>query len=101
MGKKITCRCPCGYFFETLQDETYALAKVREHFELFHRDSLPFGITDSEAFALLKVTFEDNRAKIYQAELKATKGKVVLKLEESINEVNSTNKRSLIEAQMV
>ena len=45
---------PCGYFFGTLDDEKDALVKVRLHFDLFHKDLLPFGITDAEALALLK-----------------------------------------------
>ncbi len=54
MKKKLSGQCPCGYIFDTLDDVKDAIVEVRSHFELFHKDFLPFGITDVEALALLK-----------------------------------------------
>ncbi len=54
MKKKLSGQCPCGYFFGTFRDEKEAIVKVRLHFDLFHKDFLPFGITDAEALGLLK-----------------------------------------------
>ena len=51
---KLSGRCPCGYFFDTFNDAKAAIAEVRMHFERFHKNLLPFGITDAEALALLK-----------------------------------------------
>jgi hypothetical protein len=54
LKKKLSGRCPCGYSFGTFDDEKAAIVKVRLHFDLFHKDFLPFGITDVEALGLLK-----------------------------------------------
>ena len=51
---KLSGRCPCGYFFDTFNDAKAAIVEVRQHFERFHKNLLPFGITDAEALALLK-----------------------------------------------
>jgi hypothetical protein len=40
--------------FEGLSDEGDAIVRVRSHFEFFHKDFLPFGITNAEVLALLK-----------------------------------------------
>ena len=54
MKKKLSGQCPCGYGFGTFDDVKDAIVEVRLHFELFHKDFLPFGITNAEALALLK-----------------------------------------------
>jgi len=54
LKKKLSGQCPCGYSFGTFDDVKEALVKVRLHFEFYHKDFLPFGITDSEALALVK-----------------------------------------------
>jgi hypothetical protein len=54
LKKKISGKCPCGYFFGTFDDVKDAIVKVRLHFEFYHKDFLPFGITDAEALGLLK-----------------------------------------------
>ncbi len=54
LKKKLSGQCPCGYRFGTFDREKEAIAEVRVHFELFHKDFLPFGITDVEALTLLK-----------------------------------------------
>jgi hypothetical protein len=54
LKKKLSGQCPCGYSFGTFDYEKDALDKVRLHFDLFHKDFLPFGITDAEALGLLK-----------------------------------------------
>lgn len=51
--KKLRCTCPCGYGFETFNSEDKAIAMVQAHFNKFHMDMLPFGITTTEARALL------------------------------------------------
>jgi len=54
LKRKLNVQCPCGYVFEGLNDERDTIVRVRSHFELFHKDFLPFGITDAEVLALLK-----------------------------------------------
>ena len=54
MKKKFSGQCPCGYVFGAFDSEKDAIVKVRLHFDLFHEDFLPFGITDAEALGLLK-----------------------------------------------
>jgi len=55
MNGKLKVQCPCGHLFENLYDERDAIVRVRSHFELFHKDFLPFGITDAEVLAMLKI----------------------------------------------
>ena len=40
--------------FDTFNDYKATIVGVRLHFERFHKDFLPFGITNAEALALLK-----------------------------------------------
>jgi hypothetical protein len=54
LKKKLSGQCPCGYKFGTFDNKAEAIADVRVHFELFHKDFLPFGITDIEALTLIK-----------------------------------------------
>jgi hypothetical protein len=54
LKKKLSGQCPCGYSFGTFDDEKDAILKVRLHFDRFHKDFLPFGITEAEALDLLK-----------------------------------------------
>ena len=54
MKKKLSGQCPCGYFFGIFDDVRDAIVNVRFHFEFYHKDFLPFGITDAEVLALLK-----------------------------------------------
>ncbi len=51
--RKLKIACPCGYGFETCNSEDNAIAMVQAHFNKFHADMLPFGITTTEARALL------------------------------------------------
>ena len=53
LKRKIKVQCPCGYIFGTFNDCKAAIIAVRSHFEFFHRDFLPFGITDKEVLALI------------------------------------------------
>jgi hypothetical protein len=54
LKKKIRVQCPCGYIFDTFNDYKGAIVAVKLHFEFFHMDFLPFGITSTEVLALLK-----------------------------------------------
>jgi hypothetical protein len=54
LKKKLSGQCPCGYFFGTFDDAKDAIVKIRLHFDFYHKDFLPFGITDTEALAMLK-----------------------------------------------
>lgn len=54
LGKSVWCRCPCGYDFGIFNNEKAAIIEVRLHFERFHKNLLPFGITDAEVISLLK-----------------------------------------------
>jgi hypothetical protein len=62
MKKKIVGQCPCGYCFETA-GENFAVAMIQLHVEEFHKDLLPFGITEKEALSLLKVDYSPDREK--------------------------------------
>jgi hypothetical protein len=54
LREKIKGQCPCGYFFTSFVEIEEAISIMKLHFELFHKDCMPFGITDDEALALLK-----------------------------------------------
>jgi hypothetical protein len=54
LKRKLRGQCPCGYGFDTFNDDKAAIVGVRLHFERFHKDFLPFGITNAEGLALLK-----------------------------------------------
>ena len=54
LKRKLRIQCPCGYVFDVLSTEKDALVRIRLHFERFHKDLLPFGITNSEALSLIK-----------------------------------------------
>jgi hypothetical protein len=54
LKKKLRFQCPCGYIFDTFNDCKSAIVAVKLHFEYFHNDLLPFGITNTEVLALLK-----------------------------------------------
>ena len=53
LKRKIKVQCPCGYIFATFNDCKTAIIAVKSHFESFHRDFLPFGITDIEVLAFI------------------------------------------------
>ncbi len=53
MRRKLKGQCPCGYSFEILGSICEAISVVRRHVESFHKDFLPFGITNDEALELL------------------------------------------------
>ena len=54
MKKKLSGQCPCGYFFGIFDDVRDAIVNVRFHFDFYHKDFLPFGITNKEVLSLLK-----------------------------------------------
>ena len=54
LKKKIRFQCPCGYILDTFNGYKGAIVAVKLHFESFHKDLLPFGITNTEVLALLK-----------------------------------------------
>lgn len=53
MRRKLKGQCPCGYSFEILGSISEAISVVRIHVDSFHKDFLPFGITNDEALELL------------------------------------------------
>jgi len=53
LRRKLKGKCPCGYSFDILGSRDKAISMVRLHFESFHKDFLPFGITNDEALELL------------------------------------------------
>ena len=55
MSKKLKIRCPCGYDFETFENQEEAIVVIQAHFEQFHADLLPFGLSREEASAFLKM----------------------------------------------
>jgi hypothetical protein len=54
LKEKIRVQCPCGFIFDKFNDYKAAIVAVRSHFESFHKDFLPFGITDSEIMTFLR-----------------------------------------------
>jgi hypothetical protein len=53
LRKKLKGQCPYGYGFEAFSSKKNAIASVQLHVESFHKDFLPFGITNDEALTLL------------------------------------------------
>jgi hypothetical protein len=53
LRKKLKGQCSCGFSFETFRGKNDAIAMVKAHVESFHKDFLPFGITNDEAQALI------------------------------------------------
>ena len=63
LRKELKGQCPCcGYCFEILSSKDEAISMVRLHVECFHKDLLPFGITNDEALELLN---QGHKPKIY------------------------------------
>ena len=60
MRKRLIGHCPCGYVFVIFAEEKKAISLVQSHFDRFHKDLLPFGISSSEALAILndKIGYE-------------------------------------------
>ena len=53
LRRKLKGQCPCGYSFEISGSTCEAISMVRSHVECFHKDVLPFGITNNEAIEFL------------------------------------------------
>ena len=64
MRKMLNFQCHCGYRFKTFASNNDAIAKIKLHVERFHKDFLPFGITNDEALTLLKKGKEETKSKI-------------------------------------
>ena len=64
MRKMLNVQCPCGYRFKTFGSVNDAIAVIKLHFESFHKDFLPFGITNDEALTLLNERQEEIKSKI-------------------------------------
>jgi hypothetical protein len=60
LRRKLKGKCPCGYSFDILGSRDEAISMVRLHFESFHKDFLPFGITNDEAIELLNQGHKPN-----------------------------------------
>jgi hypothetical protein len=94
LKQNLIAQCPCGYFFGTFNDEKDAIAVVRLHFERFHNDFLPFGITDAEVLYLLRKTKLCKKEKDSAGNSCSVQAQSVLR---SINPLNNANKKSLLE----
>jgi len=57
MRKKLRGNCPCGYAFTIIGEMEEAISLIQSHFDLFHKDFLPFGITIYEASTLVEKNF--------------------------------------------
>jgi hypothetical protein len=62
LRRKLKGQCPCGYSFEILGSIYEAISMIRSHVESFHKDFLPFGLTNDEALSLLNK--EETKSKI-------------------------------------
>jgi hypothetical protein len=70
LKRKLRIQCPCGYVFDVLSTEKEALVRIRLHFERFHKDFLPFGITNTEALSLIKKAVVNGKQKASSRHLK-------------------------------
>ena len=64
MRKMLNVQCPCGYHFKTFESINDAIAAIKLHIESFHKDFLPFGITNDEALTLLNEGKKEIKPKI-------------------------------------
>ena len=64
LRKKLNVQCPCGYRSKTFGSINDALAIVKLHVESFHKEFLPFGITNDEAVTLINEGQEEIKPKI-------------------------------------
>jgi hypothetical protein len=64
LRRMLNFQCPCGYHFKTFESNNDAIAKIKLHFERFHKDFLPFGLTNDEALTLLTKGKEETKLKI-------------------------------------
>jgi hypothetical protein len=64
LRKKLKFQCPCGYDFEIFGIANDAISMVKLHVESFHKNYLPFGITNDEAQTLLNGEHEKIKPKI-------------------------------------
>ncbi len=55
LKKKFSGWCPCGYYVEGCSSKKEAILQLQLHVEKFHKDILPFGLTNEEALVLLKI----------------------------------------------
>jgi hypothetical protein len=53
LKSKLKIQCPCGYHFELCGFMDDAISMVKSHVESFHKDILPFGISNDEARELI------------------------------------------------
>ena len=64
MRKILNFQCPCGYRFKTFGTNNDAITIIKLHVESFHKDFLPFGLTNNEALTLLNKGKEETKSKI-------------------------------------
>jgi len=64
LRKMLNVQCPCGYSFKTFASINDAIDIIKLHVESFHKDFLPFGITNDEALTLLNEGQEEIKSKI-------------------------------------
>jgi hypothetical protein len=64
LRKMLNFQCPCGYRFKTFGSNNDAIAKIKLHVERFHKDFLPFGLTNDEALTLLNKGEAETESKI-------------------------------------
>jgi hypothetical protein len=64
LRKMLNVQCPCGYRFKTFGSINATIAIIKLHVESFHKDFLPFGITNGEALTLLTEGKEEIKSKI-------------------------------------
>jgi hypothetical protein len=64
LRKMLNVQCPCGYRFKTFGSINDAIVIIKLHVESFHKDFLPFGITNDEAIALLNEGQKEINSKI-------------------------------------
>ena len=81
LRKKLRGHCPCGYAFVILGEEDKAISLIQAHFDLFHKDLLPFGITHYEASTLVQREFAYKKPKALKGtlDLSQTKADSMLK----------------------
>ena len=63
MKKNISVWCPCGYCVKGFKRKAEGILELQKHVEKFHKDILPFGITNKEALEFLSIEYIKSKEK--------------------------------------
>jgi hypothetical protein len=100
--RRIRCKCPCGYGFETCSSEDNAIVMVQAHFNKFHADMLPFGTTTVEARALLTTinNVRKTSSRIHPL-YSSSSAPAPLNLDKELSQAKAKRKRTINSSQII